>query len=79
MSKIREITIECENVEIDATGHANKHMTRVKAINAGEDFIRDIEADVIVQYQDAKDLLDAIDLIHDEGFIMQWLMAKGSM
>ena len=76
MSKIKEITIECENVEIDATSHANKHMTRIKAINVEEGFIRDIEADVIVQHQDGKDLLDAINSAYDEGFIMQWLMSK---
>ena len=70
------LEITCENVEVDVDTYKN---VRLKMMNCKDDFIVDLEPQAIIEHQDAKDLLEEIDTTYDEGFIMKWLMDKGSM
>ncbi len=74
MKGILEIT--CENVEVDVDTYKK---VRLKITNSENTFIQDLEAEDIIEHQDAKELLKAIDNTYDEGFIMKWLMELGSM
>ena len=61
MSRVKELEFICEGVEIDGVGG----LTRVKAQNIGEGFICELEPQSIIEHQDAKELLQAIDTTYD--------------
>ena len=71
------LEISCDSLDNLDVDYYKK--VRLVMVNPTKEFIQELEPKDIIEHQDAKELLEAINLAYDDGFIMDWLMSKGSM